>query len=604
MYKVTCDGKTLHNDELQQLKISGGKLTLEIGKSGLFEFTIYPDHPYYENVKPLVSIIEVARNEAVIFRGRALNIKFGFYNEKQVSCEGELAFLLDSIIAPHAYYGSFIEYLDYVIVEHNWQVEEAKQFTVGDVTVAEFYPYEVVEDFNFNTSYDTINQRLVEYSGGYLQVRHEYGTMYLDLLDYDMNISNVSEQTIRLGKNLIDIERDVEGAEVFSGIVPLGAKIGDAENRLDISSVNNGSYSITNADAVAVYGKIFKVVIFENITNASTLLSQARTYLAENFAAVNTIEITAADLSGMNPDLDSFQIGQWVKVESEKHFNSGQETFLIRKMTINISNPAATKIEIGRSKQGLTDDLGNYTDNIGSVLNSISKVAGNISSISAKADTAVQTATTAQQTAATAQTTASTAQQTANTAKTTADTASKAATTAQTTANSASTTATAAQTTANTAVTTANSANTKATTAQNTANSVASRVTVLESVQPYVIQTGTTGIFSWKKFSDNTCEFFGKVPVTNYAISTALGGWFRGANLYETTTYAYPFKMTEAPAVEMTFQTRNGLAAIAWIFSQDADTAQKYLPQCYLIRPVTGTGIYGNINIIGKGKLA
>ena len=110
--------------------------------------------------------------------------------------------------------------------------------------------------------------------------------------------------------------------------------------------------------------------------------------------------------------------------------------------------------------------------------------------------------------------------------------------------------------------------------------------------------------FKWKKFSDNTCEFFGKVPVTNYEIKTALGGWYRGVNLYDADAYPYPFDMTEAPAVEMTFQTRNGLAAIAWIFSQDADTAQSYLPQCYLIRPVTGSGIYGNINIIGKGKLA
>lgn len=555
MYKVMCDDKTLHNDELQQLKISSGKLTLEIGKSGLFEFTIYPDHPYYENVKPVVSIIEVYRNEAVIFRGRALNIKYGFYNEKQVSCEGELAFLLDSIVEPHAYYGSFSEYLEYILAVHNGQVEEAKQFEVGNFTVGEFTPYEVVEDYAFETSFDVINKRMVEQSGGYLQVRHEYGTMYLDLLTPEVNISNVSEQTIRLGKNLLDIERDVEGAEVFSGIVPLGAKIGDTENRLDISSVNSGSYAITNADAVAVYGKIYRTVIFENITNATTLMNQATQYLAENFAAVNTIEITAADLSGMNPDLDSFQIGQWVKVESEQHFNSGQETFLIRKMTINISNPAATKIEIGRTKQGLTDNLGNFTDNINSALQRITDVAGNISSISAKADTAAQTATTAQQTASTA-------------------------------------------------VTTANSANTKAQAAQNTANNVSSRVAVLESVQPYVIETGTSGIFSWKTFSDNTCEFFGKIPVTNYAITTALGGWYRGINLYEADAYAYPFEMTEAPAVEMTFQTRNGLAAIAWIFSQDASTAQSYLPQCYLIRPVTGSGIYGNINIIGKGKLS
>lgn len=519
MYKVMCDGKTLHNDELQQLKISGGKATLEIGKSGLFEFTIYPDHPYYDTVKPVVSIIEVYRNEKVIFRGRALNVKYGFYNEKQVSCEGELAFLLDSIVAPHAYYSSFTEYLDYIIAIHNGQVEESKQFERGNVTVAEFYPFEVVEDYNFNTSYDTINQRMVERSGGYLQARHENGTMYLDLLVPEVNISNVSTQKITLGKNLLDIKRDVEGAEVFSGIIPLGAKVDETEKRLDISSINSGSYSIENTDAVAVYGKIYKVVIFENISNVYTLLSEAQTYLSEKFAAINTIEIMSADLSGINPELDSFSVGQWVVVESEPHFNGVQQTFLIRKMTISLSNPADTKIEVGRSKQGLTDRLGNVTDNIGAVLSTVQNVAGSIGNVS------------------------------------------------------------------------------------DAVSSVSDRVEVLEGVQPYVMESGTTGIFTWKKFSDNTCEFFGKIPVTSYDITTALGNWYRGANLYEADTYPYPFTMTEAPAVNMTFQTRNGLAAIAWIFSQDAETAQDYLPQCYLIRPVTGSGIYGNLNIVGKGKL-
>ena len=61
--------------------------------------------------------------------------------------------------------------------------------------------------------------------------------------------------------------------------------------------------------------------------------------------------------------------------------------------------------------------------------------------------------------------------------------------------------------------------------------------------------------------------------------------------------------MTEAPALEMTFQTRNGMGAMLWVYSMDADTAQQYLPQSYLIRPSTATGIFGNINIIGKGKL-
>lgn len=559
MYKVMCSGKTIHSDSIQGLKVKEGKLALELGKTGLFEFTIYPNHPYYDYVLPMLSIVEVYRDESSIFRGRVLNINYGFYNEKKVSCEGELSFLLDSIVPPHAISTSFSEYLDYVIDIHNAQVETEKQFKRGSVTVADFAPYEVVEDFEFLTSYETINKRMVEYSGGFLQVRHQYGDMYIDLLNPDMNIDNVSEQKIRLGKNLVDIKREVEGIEVFSGIVPLGAKIGETESRLNISSVNGGSYSILNNDAVAAYGRIYKTVVFDNITNASTLLSEARRYLANNYAAINTIEITAVDLSGANPELDSFNVGQWVTVESEMHFGYSQ-TLLIRKMTIDISNPANTKIEVGREKRGLTDSLGNVTNNLSSILASINNVAGSIGGISAKATTATELANTA-----------------------------------TTKANTAATTASGAATTANTALATANSAS-------SSVGNVTNRVSTLES-RPYITSVGTTGIWKWKKYSDNTCEFFGKIPVTNYDISTALGGWYRGANLYNATDYAYPFTMTEAPALEVTFQTRNGLAAIAWIFSQDATTAQKYAPQCYLIRPVTGTGIYGNINIIGKGKL-
>ena len=567
MYKVTCDGKTLHNDNLQNLKVINGQLTLELGKTGAFEFAVYPDHPYFDSVKPVVSIVEVFRNELSIFRGRVLNIKYGFYNEKQVFCEGELAFLLDSIVPPHAVSGSFTSYLEYIIGIHNDQVEEAKRFSVGSITVGEFYPFDVVEDYEFLTSFETINKRLVEYSSGYLQARHEYGEMYLDLLAPDMNIGNVSGQKIRLGKNLLDLRKEVEGSEVFSGIVPLGAKIGDTENRLDISSVNGGSYAIVNNSAVAAYGKIFKTVVFDNITSASELLSEARAYLAEKFASVNTIEITAADLSGANPDLDSFNVGQWVEVVSDIHFNEPQ-TFLIRKMTIKISEPGATKIEAGRTKQGLTDRLGNVVDDIGSLLSRIQDVAGSIGGISEKA------------TAAEAK---------AKTAETVANSAATAANSATTAANNAATKATTAQTTANSAVSTASNAVT--------------RVSSLEA-RPYITQVGTTGIWKWKKYSDNTCEFFGKIPVTNYAITTALGGWFRGANIYDATAYPYPFTMTEAPAVNVTFQTRNGLAAIAWVFSPDAGTAQTHAPQCYLIRPVTGSGVYGNINIIGRGKLS
>lgn len=54
---------------------------------------------------------------------------------------------------------------------------------------------------------------------------------------------------------------------------------------------------------------------------------------------------------------------------------------------------------------------------------------------------------------------------------------------------------------------------------------------------------------------------------------------------------------------EMMFQTRSGSAALLWAFSANANNAKLYVPQAYIIRPVTAPSVNGNINIIAKGKV-
>lgn len=126
---------------------------------------------------------------------------------------------------------------------------------------------------------------------------------------------------------------------------------------------------------------------------------------------------------------------------------------------------------------------------------------------------------------------------------------------------------------------------------------------MLFNIEKTVVSSGVTGIWNWKKYTDDTVEFFGKIPITNVNVNTAFSNWYRGNTLYNSNDYEYPFTMTEAPALEMVFQTRNGQGALLWIFSADATTAQRYVPQSYLIRPTAATGISGNINIIGRGKI-
>ena len=494
MYQVYCNNKTIFESGVDDLPIFDASLELELGKSGSLQFTIYPNHPNYSAVVPM-SMVSVSRNYETIYSGRVLNIQYGFYNEKQVSCEGELAFLLDSMIEPHNYTGSFADYFNFILSEHNAFVNSEKQFVRGSVTIGDFYPF-TVEETEFRSTFDTLNGRMVERSGGYLQARYENGKRYLDLLTSSVDVANVSGQSIEVGTNLLSISREFTGENAFSAVIPLGAKIEGTERRVDIKTVNSGVGHIVNEAAKELCkGLIYKPVIFDNITNPQTLKDEGERYLAENYAGETSIEITAADLSGVDPNIDFFRVGQWVEVYNQYHFGESPQLFLIKKLTINLLSPAENKIVIGQVKKGLSE--------------AVAGISNSVQSIS-----------------------------------------------------------------------------------------------VPEAVQPYVMESGTTGIWTWKKFSDNTCEFFGKVPVLSAEVTSALGGWFRGANLYEATAYPYPFSMTEAPALEMTFQTRNGLAALLWINSPDADTAQNYLPQSFLIRPTTASGIHGNINVIGKGKLS
>lgn len=354
MYRVTCNGKLLHDSQMELLRIHNTKVDLELGKTGAFDFVIYPEHPYYDSVNVMLSYITVYRLDKIIFSGRVLKIEYGFHNEKRVSCEGELAYLLDTLVEPTAFYGSYNEYFDRLINIHNAQVDKTKQFSIGDFTIAEFFPYEVVTS-EYTTTWDEMNKKFVDRSGGYLQARTENGVRYLDMLSFDANINNVSNQRITYGKNLLDIQREIDGSEVFSAIVPLGEEVDGV--RVDISSVNNGVKYIVNEEAVAMYGMIYKVVQFDGITDPAILLTQAKRYLEENFAAVTSIEITVADISPLDPALDSFMLGQWVEVHSKHHFDNTGVLFLVRKMTIDILNPDQTRIVIGRVRRGITDSI-------------------------------------------------------------------------------------------------------------------------------------------------------------------------------------------------------------------------------------------------------
>lgn len=373
MYRVYCDGLPIYNDKLEGLKIFSPSLDLELNKTGSFSFTLYPDHPYYGSIQKIKSIITVYQEDYLLFRGRVLDDEIGFYNERKVTCEGELAFLLDSIKRPYDFTGSVAEYLALLLDSHNAQVDETKRFTLGNVTVTDPNDYIVRSNIDYTDTWKEMNDKLLTLLGGFLSVRHADGVAYLDYL---ADFALLSPQKIEFGKNLLDQKRIIKGADVATVVIPLGAKLKDAEGkdtdkRLTIETVNGGADFIEEASAISQYGTIVKTVIFDDVTIAENLKAKGKAYLSRLVKLPESIELTAADLATVSTAFSSFHLGTYVDVVSKPH--GLNQKFLVRKLSINLLDPAANKLTLGGVFEGLAASLKGLTDTQGKIINEISE---------------------------------------------------------------------------------------------------------------------------------------------------------------------------------------------------------------------------------------
>ena len=375
MYQVYCDDWLLHDMNMPDLKLISPKLELEVNKAGSLTFTIYPQHPYFTKLQRLKSIIRVYQNGKLIFLGRILNTERGFKNQRKVTCEGELSFLLDSIIRPYSFQGDVPELFEYIIAEHNKQVDTKKQFKVGKITVTDPNGYINRSDTQYLTGYDSLMNKLVNSLGGYLNVRYETDGMYLDYL---ADFETINSQEIRLCKNILDMTDTVKGEDIATAIIPLGAKIAEDgvaqedQKRLTIESVNDGKDYVYNAEAVEKYGWIFKTVTFDDVTIASNLLRKGNEELTKAIQLENTIEVKAVDLSGTNQAISAFAVGVYHKVISPLH--DLNDLFPVTKMTLNLTAPQNDTLTLGATRKTFTEQNIGSNSNLENIVDRVETI--------------------------------------------------------------------------------------------------------------------------------------------------------------------------------------------------------------------------------------
>lgn len=361
MYSIYADGVCIYSDvfALESMKVLNPKLVLEDNGAGSLSMKLPPMNVGYSSIVRMITDISVQKDGEEIWAGRVLSENKDFWNNRDLYCEGEMAFFNDSSQPPAEYSGLSVRaYLERLIAVHNSKVTPNRRFTLGAVTVV---------DKNFPTYYTNyektmaILNALVEQYGGHLRVRKVNGVRYLDYL---AEYPDTCSQVIQFGSNLIDFTRKWDSTEFATVIVPLGNRLDDSpiealDAYLTVESVNQGSMYVQSNEAVAAYGWIEKTVTWDEVSDPAVLLEKAKTYLTDLQFDNLELELSALDLHYLDVNTEAVKLLDEIRVISRPH--GLDRMFPVKKLEIPLDNPEQTQFTLGDSVKTSLTSVNNQT---------------------------------------------------------------------------------------------------------------------------------------------------------------------------------------------------------------------------------------------------
>lgn len=344
MYTIYADDALLYSPGDEELSVLSPMLETQCNAAGTLTFVLLPEHPMYSAMHKMRTRIVVKQDDEIIWRGRVLETESDFYRQKTVTCEGELTYLVDSVLYPYKladYDGTAAGLFRLYLTRHNEAVSEAQQFQIGNVDIETLSS---VENTGYGNTWDEISGNLIDIHGGFLRIRHEDGARYLD---WTKESGTSCGQVIRFGENLLDLSEYVSASEVVTCLIPYAGQSG---SQITISSVNGGKDYIEDAAGIALYGRIWGVTEFD-AKDASTLLEMAKENLQKRLKEKITITISAVDLHLLDVNAESFRVGDKVRVVSPPHGIDAEYTCTA--ISLDLVNPDQSEYTFGTPETGM-----------------------------------------------------------------------------------------------------------------------------------------------------------------------------------------------------------------------------------------------------------
>lgn len=375
MYILKYAGSVLH-DPRTDAQISAGTLKEESGQSPTLSLTIQPTHPLWDSfTRDTVMLpnreVELVEFETgiVLFRGRVRAISMEFDGSKKLTCEGAMAYLNDTTVRPYKTYDTdeiecdinapaeANKLFEWFIEQHNAHVMNAcEKFRIGVNSGANYGKLQRGTGTRPATLKE-MRDKLEKACGGWLRVRYDATGSIIDWLP-DTGAAEAT-QRVELGSNLLDLDTQVDGKDIYTAIVPVGKTgKGSDEHKVNVSAETayvpfgfaiQGD-AVVDMAAVEKYGLIEKTMSYD-LDKPQALADKAVTDLAAG-KLDDSIEVSAFDLHNLNEQMLPIDFLDRVFVKSEPH---GIERYMICSgRTINLTNPTATQYKLGAITATLT----------------------------------------------------------------------------------------------------------------------------------------------------------------------------------------------------------------------------------------------------------
>ena len=360
MYQVVCDDAILFDPRINDLVLIDPVLKQTKNAPGELAFQIPKRHEQYGAIVKLKSVVKVYRDATLIWKGRVISDEQDLYETKEITAEGALAYLVDSVVRPYTFEGTAAEYLTQILAWHNAQCNAKQRFILGTVTASAGTVS--VQETEYLSAWQNITKYLLDALDGYLVVRFDANENCV--LDYLSEAPDTATQHIRFGENLVDLIVNRDASDMVTACIPLGATAREidpaveSDDRLTIASVNDDLDYLIDAALAAEYGVIFAPVqetTWSDVTLPAVLKARGEEWLANSGTRLKqTIRLTAVDLHNANAAVEAFNFLDRVIVSCGTLL--AEEVYVLSDITIPLANPAGTSIVLGDSGLSLIDD--------------------------------------------------------------------------------------------------------------------------------------------------------------------------------------------------------------------------------------------------------